>query len=440
MYGLVDCNNFYVSCERVFNPLLKSKPVVVLSNNDGCIIARSNEAKALGIPMGAPLHLYKNLIEQNNVFTYSSNYTLYGDMSARVMNALNHFTPNMEIYSIDEAFVHLKDFNLNSLVEEMSDIKNLIYQWTGIPISIGIGPTKTLAKLANKIAKKYAPNGVYTVTISDQLTQILDDMKLEDVWGISKGWGVRLRSIGINTPLQLQQADPHQIRKITSVIGERIVYELRGDSCLKLEEVVNKKSITVSRSFGQMIDNKDSLKKALANHVVRASEKLRYQGSLCSGIHVFINTNRFRKQDLQYSNGAMINFDEPIDNTVKIIKEAFKLLESIYRSNYNYKKIGVVLLGLKQNKKNIEENSYIIQNNLFTFNQNLSDCNKESDICMKLLDDINARMGKKTLFYGSQNKQKVNKKTKEQAEKWSMRSCYKSPSYTTNWDDVLKVS
>jgi len=440
MYGLVDCNNFYVSCERVFNPLLKMKPVVVLSNNDGCIIARSNEAKALGIPMGAPLHLYKNLIEQKNVFTYSSNYTLYGDMSARVMNSLNHFIPNMEIYSIDEAFVNLKNFNLNSLKEEMSDIRKLIYQWTGIPISIGIGPTKTLAKLANKIAKKYASNGVYTVTVSDQLTQILDDMKLEDVWGISKGWGVRLRSIGINTPLQLQQADPRQIRKLTSVIGERIVYELRGNSCLGLEEVGNKKSITVSRSFGQMIDNKDNLKKALANHVVRAAEKLRYQGSLCSGIHIFINTNRFRKQDLQYSNGAMINFDEPIDNTVKIIKESFRLLENIYRSNYNYKKIGVVLLGLKQNKKNVLENSYIIQSNLFTLNQNLSDCNKKSDICMRLLDDINARMGKKTLFYGSQGMQKVSKKTKEQADKCSMRSCYKSPSYTTKWDDVLKVS
>ena len=440
MYGLVDCNNFYVSCERVFNPLLKMKPVVVLSNNDGCIIARSNEAKALGIPMGAPLHLYKNLIEQQNVFTYSSNYTLYGDMSARVMNSLNHFIPNMEIYSIDEAFVNLKNFNLNSLKEEMSDIRKLIYQWTGIPISIGIGPTKTLAKLANKIAKKYASNGVYTVTVSDQLTQILDDMKLEDVWGISKGWGVRLRSIGINTPLQLQQADPRQIRKLTSVIGERIVYELRGNSCLGLEEVGNKKSITVSRSFGQMIDNKDNLKKALANHIVRAVEKLRYQGSLCSGIHIFINTNRFRKQDLQYSNGAMINFDEPIDNTVKIIKESFRLLENIYRSNYNYKKIGVVLLGLKQNKKNVLENSYIIQSNLFTLNQNLSDCNKKSDICMRLLDDINARMGKKTLFYGSQGMQKVSKKTKEQADKWSMRSCYKSPSYTTKWDDVLKVS
>jgi DNA polymerase V len=413
MYGLVDCNNFYVSCERVFNPLLKGQPVVVLSNNDGCIIARSNEAKALGIPMGAPLHLYKNLIEQKNVFTYSSNYTLYGDMSARVMNSLNHFISNMEIYSIDEAFVNLKDFNLNSLKEEMSDIRKLIYQWTGIPISIGIGPTKTLAKLANKVAKKYAANGVYTVTVSDQLTQILDDMKLEDVWGISKGWGVRLRSIGINTPLQLQQADPRQIRKLTSVIGERIVYELRGDSCLGLEDVVNKKSITVSRSFGQMIDNKENLKKALANHVVRATEKLRYQDSLCSGIHIFINTNRYRKQDLQYSNGAMINFDEPIDNTVKIIKESFRLLENIYRSNYNYKKIGVVLLGLKQNKKNVLENSYIIQSNLFTLNKNLSDDSKKSDICMKLFDDINSRMGKKTLFYGSQGMQKISKKKKK---------------------------
>jgi len=189
MYALVDCNNFYVSCERVFNPSLKGKPVVVLSNNDGCIIARSNEAKALGIPMGAPLHLYKELIKRNNVFTHSSNYTLYGDMSARVMDSLSYFVPNMEIYSIDEAFLSLKNFNIKKLADEMSEIKKLIYQWTGIPVSIGVGPTKTLAKLSNKIAKKYSSNGVHILTISDQLTQILDDMRLEDVWGISKVGG-----------------------------------------------------------------------------------------------------------------------------------------------------------------------------------------------------------------------------------------------------------
>ena len=440
MYALVDCNNFYVSCERVFNPSLKGKPVVVLSNNDGCIIARSNEAKALGIPMGAPLHLYKELIKRNNVFTHSSNYTLYGDMSARVMESLSYFVPNMEIYSIDEAFLSLKNFNIKKLADEMSEIKKLIYQWTGIPVSIGVGPTKTLAKLSNKIAKKYSSNGVHILTISDQLTQILDDMRLEDVWGISKGWGIRLKSIGINNPLQLQQADPRQIRKLISVVGERIVYELRGQSCLMLEEVINKKSSTVSRSFGNMINDKDNLKKALANHVARATEKLRYQGSMCGSLSIFINTNRFRKQDLQYSNGAMIIFNEPTNNTAVIIKESFKLLESIYRPQYNYKKVGVILLDLKQDIKNIVQNEYGIQDNLFTFTKDIKKFSERSGVCMDLLDDINTKMGKMTLFYGSQGMQKKSRKTKTKKDEWRMRSCYKSPFYTTNWNDLLKVS
>ena len=359
MYGLVDCNNFYVSCERVFNPSLRGKPVVVLSNNDGCIIARSNEAKALGIPMGAPLHLYKTLIKQNKIFTYSSNYTLYGDMSSRVMSVLNYFIPNIEIYSIDEAFLNLKNFNIQSLQDEMLKIRERIYQWTGIPVSIGIGPTKTLAKLANKIAKKNSSNGVYILTVSTQLTHILSDMKLEDIWGVSKGWGNRLRSIGINNPRHLQQANPRQIRTLISVVGERIIYELRGQPCLALEEVINKKSITVSRSFGNMINDKDSLKKALANYAARAAEKLRYQDSVCGGIYVFINTNRFRERDLQYSNSATINFDELTDSTTIIIEKSFKLLENLYRPKYNYKKIGVTLLGLKQKDDGSSDN-YII--------------------------------------------------------------------------------
>ena len=439
MYALVDCNNFYVSCERVFNPSLKSKPVVVLSNNDGCIIARSDEAKALGIPMGAPLHLYKELIKRNRVFTYSSNYTLYGDMSGRVMESLNYFVPNMEIYSIDEAFLSLKNFNIKNLICDMSEIRNSIYQWTGIPVSIGVAPTKTLAKLANKIAKKNSLNGVHILSDSNKLTQILGNIQLEDIWGISKGWGKRLRSIGIKNPLELQQADPRQIRKLISVIGERMIYELRGHSCLGLEEVVNKKSITVSRSFGNMISDKDNLEKALANHVARAAEKLRYQNSICSGVYIFLNTNRFREQDAQYSNCAMINLDDPTNDTAIIIKKSFKLLESIYRSNYSYKKIGITLLDIKQNAKNNIESNNVIQSDLFTYTRNRQN-NKGSEVCMKLLDDLNTRMGKMTLFYGSQGIQKQSRKIKVNKEKWPMKSSCKSPFYTTSWSDLLKVS
>ena len=439
MYGLVDCNNFYVSCERVFNPSLRGKPVVVLSNNDGCIIARSNEAKALGIPMGAPLHVYKTLIKQNKIFTYSSNYTLYGDMSSRVMTVLNYFIPNIEIYSIDEAFLNLKNFNIQSLQDEMFKIRECIYQWTGIPVSIGIGPTKTLAKLANKIAKKNSSNGVYILTVSTQLTHILSDMKLEDIWGVSKGWGNRLRSIGINNPRQLQQANPRQIRTLISVVGERIIYELRGQPCLALEEVINKKSITVSRSFGNMINDKDSLKKALANYAARAAEKLRYQDSVCGGIYVFINTNRFRERDLQYSNSATINFDELTDSTNIIIEKSFKLLENLYRPKYNYKKIGVTLLGLKQKDDGSSDN-YIIQGSLFIHNTDQQIHMSRSYDRMKLIDNINAKMGKMTIFHGSQGVIKNSRNIKSETDKWRMRSCYKSPFYTTNWDDILKVS
>jgi DNA polymerase V len=439
MYGLVDCNNFYVSCERVFNPLLRGKPVVVLSNNDGCIIARSNEAKALGIPMGAPLHLYKTLIKQNKIFTYSSNYTLYGDMSSRVMSVLNYFIPNIEIYSIDEAFLNLKNFNIQSLQDEMFKIRERIYQWTGIPVSIGIGPTKTLAKLANKIAKKNSSNGVYILTVSTQLIHILSNMKLEDIWGVSKGWGNRLRSIGINNPRQLQQANPRQIRTLISVVGERIIYELRGQPCLVLEEVINKKSITVSRSFGNMINDKDSLKKALANYAARAAEKLRYQDSVCGGIYVFINTNRFRERDLQYSNSATINFDELTDSTTIIIEKSFKLLENLYRPKYNYKKIGVTLLGLKQKDDGSSDN-YIIQGSLFIPNADQKIHMSRSCDRMKLIDNINTKMGKMTIFHGSQGVIKNSRNIKSEPDKWRMRSCYKSPFYTTNWDDILKVS
>jgi DNA polymerase V len=439
MYGLVDCNNFYVSCERVFNPSLRGKPVVVLSNNDGCIIARSNEAKALGIPMGAPLHLYKTLIKQNKIFTYSSNYTLYGDMSSRVMSVLNYFIPNIEIYSIDEAFLNLKNFNIQSLQDEMFKIRERIYQWTGIPVSIGIGPTKTLAKLANKIAKKNSSNGVYILTVSTQLIHILSNMKLEDIWGVSKGWGNRLRSIGINNPRQLQQANPRQIRTLISVVGERIIYELRGQPCLVLEEVINKKSITVSRSFGNMINDKDSLKKALANYAARAAEKLRYQDSVCGGIYVFINTNRFRERDLQYSNSATINFDELTDSTTIIIEKSFKLLENLYRPKYNYKKIGVTLLGLKQKDDGSSDN-YIIQGSLFIHNADQQIHMSRSCDRMKLIDNINTKMGKMTIFHGSQGVIKNSRNIKSEPDKWRMRSCYKSPFYTTNWDDILKVS
>ena len=445
MYALVDCNNFYVSCERVFNPALNCKPVVVLSNNDGCIIARSNEAKALDIPMGAPLHLYYEVIKKNNVLIYSSNYTLYGDMSSRVMQSFSYFTPDIEVYSIDEAFLQLDGFQDKIIYSKMLYMRKKIYQWTGIPVSIGIGPTKTLAKLANKIAKKYSNNGVYKIVVSDQLTQILGDFKVEDIWGISKGWGTRLKKIGIYSALQLQRANPRLIKQCLSVVGERITYELRGIPNLGLEEVSPKKSITVSRSFGKMVDDLPSLKKSLANYISKAAEKLRIQKGLCGGLYIFINTNRFRKNDPQYSNLGMVTFDEPTNDTAIMIKKGFEVLKKIYRSRYNYKKIGVTLINLTIYEREYNSNFFqdkiykfsnvnSVQRDLFNSNNNNK---KKSYLIMKLLDNIKNKMGSGTLFYGSQG---VKKTIVKNNNKPGIPSHYKSQSYTTNWNELLKVT
>ena len=260
MYALVDCNNFYVSCERVFNPSLKSKPVVVLSNNDGCIIARSNEAKSLGIPMGAPMFKYKTLLKDNHVMVYSSNYTLYGDMSSRVMSCLKAFTPEVEVYSIDEAFLYFSVTNDN-LFNKAKKIREFIFQCTGIPVSIGLAKTKTLAKIANHIAKKHKKCGVYIMSNNhNELDTTLKEIKVEDIWGISKRWKVRLNSIGIFNGFQLKNSDPRLIKKCLSVVGEKIVRELNEISCIPIEVTQPKKSIMVSRSFGSVVTDISELK------------------------------------------------------------------------------------------------------------------------------------------------------------------------------------
>ena len=440
LYALVDCNNFYVSCERVFDPSLNGRPVVVLSNNDGCIIARSNEAKALDIPMGAPVHLYYQLIKKNNVVIYSSNYALYGDMSSRVMSSFNYFTPDVEIYSIDEAFLGLKGFDDKIIYRKMLNMRKKIYQWTGIPVSVGIGPTKTLAKLANKIAKRYSKKGVYRVMLSEHLTEILSNCKVEDIWGISKGWGARLKKIGVHNALQLQRSNPNHIRQCISVVGQRIVYELRGISALGLEEVSPKKSITVSRSFREMVDDLPSLKEALANYISRAAEKLRAQKGLCGGLYVFINTNRFQTNKPQYINSEVVLFDEPISDTVIMIGKGFEALQKIYCPKYSYKKIGVTLIDLKiDNIKFFSNGSpgvsdqHLVQGNLFNSNKSNQ---KKSKVFMQLLDNINYKMGSGTLFYGSQGVRNY----KRILKKWKIHSHYKSKSYTTNWDDLLEVN
>ncbi len=253
IFALVDCNNFYASCERVFNPKLEGKPIVVLSNNDGCIIARSNEAKALGIPMGAPFFKYEQLINRNKVHVFSSNYTFYGDMSARVMTSLKSLVNEIEIYSIDEAFLDISSFAYCDLEDTAKEIKNLIKQWTGIPVSIGIGSSKTLAKIANRQAKKHTVGNVFDIRDLEVRESILKELPIEEIWGISTRWGRRLRKIGVETAQDLAEADPRHVRKTISIVGERIHYELNGLSCIGIEEVKNKKSIISSKSFGKKV-------------------------------------------------------------------------------------------------------------------------------------------------------------------------------------------
>ena len=301
IFALVDCNNFYASCERVFNPKLEGKPIVVLSNNDGCIIARSNEAKALGIPMGAPFFKYKQLINRNKVHVFSSNYTFYGDMSARVMTSLRSLVGEIEIYSIDEAFLDISSFAYCDLEDTAKEIKTLIKQWTGIPVSIGIGSSKTLAKIANRQAKKDSLDNVFDIRNPDVKKSVLQELPVEEIWGISTRWGRRLRKIGIEKAQDLVEANPRYVKKTISIVGERIHYELNGVSCIGIEEVKNKKNIISSKSFGKKVSQVQELEEAVSNYTARACEKLRLQNSRAQGLYVFLRTSPHIDKERQYS-------------------------------------------------------------------------------------------------------------------------------------------
>jgi DNA polymerase V len=425
-YALVDCNNFYASCERIFVPSLETRPVAVLSNNDGCVVARSIEVKALGIPMGAPLHEYQDVMEENNVAVFSSNYTLYGDMSGRVMRSLQEFTPDVEVYSIDEAFLGLGGFEATTLTQRMIEMRRSIRQWTRIPVSVGIAPTKTQAKLACGIAKN-REDGVYMIDDHQQRDEILQNTEIEDIWGISKNWGTKLRQLGIGTALQLRQAEPRQVKHALSVVVERIVHELNGLSCLKLEDIQPKKQIMVSRSFGGMIDTCSELEEAVASYTARAAEKLRRQSSRAGGLYVFFRTNRFRKQDPQYSPSAMVGFDNPTSDTEMLLKAAGQTVRSLYKSGYRYKQAGVMLTDLTKSDTG-----------------QISLLNPESDAeralrdqRMALLDGINHRMGRGTIFLGAEGVKK--RKSSPSTERWRTRAQFKSPCYTTNWDEIAVV-
>ena len=328
-FGLIDCNNFYASCERVFQPKLKNSPVVVLSNNDGCIIARSEEAKSLGIPMGAPYYKYKDCLEKNHVNIFSSNYELYGDMSERVMDSIRIMVEqnNIEVYSIDEAFIKLSGENISEYAKKIS---SNIMQWTGIPTSIGISNTKTLSKIANHVAKKIAEENVFDMRDEKIKEKVMKKLPVNKIWGISTGWSEKLRNLDIHTALELRDADSNFIRKKLGVVVERIVLELRGISCLDIEKYKNKKSIIVSKSFGTLITDINLLEQALSNHVARACEKLRIQNSKAKSISIFIQTNKFRKDLPQYKASKHHVLELPSSDTGKLIKISKNLIKLIY--------------------------------------------------------------------------------------------------------------
>jgi len=400
--GLVDCNSFYVSCERLFNPKIRKKPVVVLSNNDGCIISRSNEAKALGIKMGEPYFKAKDIIIKNKVEVFSSNYSLYGDLSRRVMRTLKRFNTEIEVYSIDEAFIDLSNF-LDSEVEKVGrEIRETILQWTGIPTSIGIAKTKTLSKVANHIAKK-KQSGVTSLIGIENLDPILEKVEINDVWGVGKQLTKFYQKNGIYNAKQLKNKSNTWIKKCSNVLSSRTAMELRGIPCINLETTQTKrKSCVVSRSFGKRIEKFQELKEAVANYCLNASEKIRSESLVAKAITVFVRTSPFQKDYGYYSNTKTVDFPIATNNSIEIVKTAVSILKNIFKIGYRYQKAGVMLIGLRNEDG---------RKNLFS-----SEKDEKIKKLMQSIDNTNYRYGRSTLSLASAGVHK----------KWNMRRQYSS--------------
>ena len=385
--ALIDCNSFYVSCERLFNPKIRRKPVVVLSNNDGCIISRSNEAKALGIKMGEPYFKEKEIIVKNNVQVFSSNYSLYGDISRRVMRTLKRFNSDIEIYSIDEAFLDLSNFSDNEIEDVGHEIRSIVLKWTGIPTSIGIAKTKTLSKVANHIAKK-KKSGVVSLVGIENIDPILEKVEINDVWGVGRQLTKFYHKNGIYNAKQLKNKSNTWIKKSSSVLSSRTAMELRGIACIDLETTNTKrKSCVVSRSFGQRVENFQELKEAIASYSLNASEKIRSESLVAKSISVFIRTSPFQNQFGYYSNSKTIDFPIATNNSIEIVKAALNSLEIIFKNGYRYQKAGVMLSNLSES---------INDKNLFS-----SERDKKINSLMKSIDNTNYRYGRSTLSLAS---------------------------------------
>ena len=418
IFSLVDCNNFYASCERVFNPRLEGKPIVVLSNNDGCVVARSNEAKALGIGMGVPEFQIRPMLRAHHVQVFSSNYTLYGDLSQRVMETLEQFCPDLEVYSIDEAFLSLVGFERRNLTDYGQQIRQTVKQWTGIPVSVGIAETKTLAKIANRVAKRTSDmGGVCDLLACPDRDALLGRIAVEDVWGIGPNHAHMLTQHGITTAFQLRRVDDQWIRKRMGIVGLRLVMELRGVSCLNLEQCpAPKQSLTCSRAFGKLISTLGEMEEAVSVYTSRVAEKLRRERLAATVLTVCLTTNEF-KEGPQYSNALTLNLSVVTDTTSDLIKSALHGIRAIYRDGYLYKKAGVMLTGLVPVSQT--------QTDLFDDRDR-----RKSKRLMSALDAINDRWGADTLHYASSGISKP----------WKTQFHRRSPAYTTDWDALPVVN
>ena len=419
VFALVDCNNFYASCEKLFRPDLKDTPVVVLSNNDGCVVARSREAKLLGIKMGVPVFQIKAEMQRHGILAFSSNYALYADLSSRVMRTLEEMAPRVEVYSIDEAFLDLTGIeSAISLVEFGQQVRERIGHWIGITVCVGIAPTKTLAKLANHAAKKYpATQGVVDLTNPDRQRRLLALVPVDDVWGVGKRLSKRLNALGITTALDLANASPRAIREQFSVVLERTVRELNGESCIELEEIPpTKKQIVCSRSFGVKVTQFELLREAVCEYATRATEKLRKEQQQAKVLTVFIRTSPFKDNEPQYSNSASGELLIPSCDTRDFIELANHLLKRIWKDGFRYAKAGVMLSDFYD--------PGMFQPGLFDDISTRSN----SQQLMSVLDTINQSGAGKVFFAGQGTK-----------KDWSMKREHLSPAYTTRWDQLPRV-
>lgn len=417
MFALIDCNNFYASCERVFCPDLIGKPVVVLSNNDGCVIARSNEAKDLGIQMGAPAFEFEKMFKEHGVKVFSANFALYGDMSSRVMNILSDYSPEMEIYSIDECFLRLEGFEKFNLQTHGNEMRAKVTKWTGIPISVGIAPTKALAKVANRVAKKYPTEtkGVYIIDNDAKRLKALKWLKVEDIWGVGRQHAKRLSSQGVVTAFDFAYMDSEWVRKHMAIVGVRLQRDLQGIKTLDLEVPQVKKTIATTRSFDTNYTRLEELRERISTFAVTCAEKLRKQNSCCNSLMVFVHTNGFREDLPQYARNIVIKLPYPTNSSIELSKFAQHALEIIFKQGYHYKKAGVVVQDLTPEGD--------AQLSLF------ENRDPRHGALMHSIDRLNALYGQQKIRLGSQDSKKV----------WKMKQERLSPRYTTRLSDIITI-